>query len=313
MKHILSPILPVMMAMVASTLAARAAPKRLLVVEVTTGYRHASIATAEKILAQLAKDTGEFTVDFVRQPPGCPTIVFKPAPGKAGEQDPAYQKALKKFETDYAAYKQALERWMPVAAEALKPLSPENLKNYDGVVFASTTGFLPLPDKAGFLKWIADGHAFIGIHAATDTFHDDPDFIAMIGGEFKTHGPQVEVDIHKDDANHPATKELPEPWVVYDEIYQFKNFERGKVRSLLSMDKHPNDKTPGFYPVSWCKRYGTGRVFYTSLGHRDDVWDPTATDRRNAPEIARQYQQHLLGGIRWALGTAAGDDEPQKQ
>jgi hypothetical protein len=48
----------------------------------------------------------------------------------------------------------------------LQKLSPESLKNYDGVMFMSTTGDLPIPDKQGFLDWIKAGHAFIGIHAA---------------------------------------------------------------------------------------------------------------------------------------------------
>ena len=47
-----------------------AEPKKLLVVTTTTGFRHSSIPTAEKILAQLAHDSGEFTVEFVEQPPG---------------------------------------------------------------------------------------------------------------------------------------------------------------------------------------------------------------------------------------------------
>ena len=191
---------------------------------------------------------------------------------------------------------------MPVAAEALKPLSPDNLKNYDGVIFDSTTGDLPLPDKAAFLKWIADGHAFIGVHSATDTFHDYPAFIEMIGGEFKIHGAQVAVECLNDDPSNPATRSLPAKWVVFDEIYQFKNFDREKVHTLLSLDKHPNDKTPGFYPLAWCRQYGQGRVFYTALGHREDVWDPEVSNRKNSPEIAKQYQHHVLGGLRWALG-----------
>jgi type 1 glutamine amidotransferase len=59
-----------------------------------------------------------------------------------------------------------------------------------------------------------------------------------------------------------------------------------------------------------------GRVFYTSLGHREDVWDPNWKDgkgeRKNPPEVARAYQQHLLGGIKWALGLEKGDAKPQQ-
>ena len=64
-------------ALVATTL--HAEPKKLLVVTTTTGFRHSSISTAEKILAQLGKDSGEFTVDFVQQPPGHAGMGF---PGK---------------------------------------------------------------------------------------------------------------------------------------------------------------------------------------------------------------------------------------
>ena len=63
--------------------------------------------------------------------------------------------------------------------------------------------------------------------------------------------------------------------------------------------------TPGDYPVAWTKLHGKGRVFYTSLGHREDVWDPAYTDkngRMNSPEVAEQFQAHVRGGILWALG-----------
>jgi type 1 glutamine amidotransferase len=296
----------------AVTLAA-ATPKKLLVVEVTTGYRHASIATGEKILTQLAAENGQFTVEFVRQPDGQPKEPAKPKVGAEGDKDPAYQAALAKYEEASKAYQADRAQWLVKVAAALQPLSPQNLAKQDGVIFLSTTGDLPLPDKQGFLDWIAAGHAFVGVHAATDTFHNDAAFIAMIGGEFKTHGAQVSVDVLNQDPAHAATKMLPASWTVYDEIYQFKNFERSKVHGLLTMDKHPNDKTPGDYPVAWCKRYGTGRVFYTSLGHRDDVWDPAAAEggtRRNDPALAKLYQQHLLGGILWSLGLAPGEATP---
>jgi uncharacterized protein len=105
----------------------------------------------------------------------------------------------------------------------------------------------------------------------------------------------------------------PANFHIFDEIYQMTNFSRSKVHGLLTMDKHPNNKTPGDYPVSWCKKYGQGKVFYTSLGHREDVWDPTwgGDKRNNKPEIAQNYQKHVLGGILWVLGLAPGDATPQ--
>ena len=120
-----------------------AEPKKLLVVTTTMGFRHSSIPTAEKILAQLAKDSGEFTVKFVQQPPGKPEDL---KPDATEEQK--------------AAFKTAEDQWEMKLKAALEKLSPESLKNYDGVIFASTTGDLPIPDKQGLLDWIKAGHAF---------------------------------------------------------------------------------------------------------------------------------------------------------
>jgi uncharacterized protein len=272
-----------------------AEPKKLLVVTVTTGFRHSSIPNLEKVIAQLGKDSGAFTVDFVRQPPGL----------HAGNGFPSKLKDDATPE-EKQAFDEAEAKWQAALKTELQKLSPENLKNYDGVVFASTTGDLPLPDKRGFLDWIKAGHAFIGIHAASDTFHGYPDFIAMLGGEFAHHGPQVSVDCLNEDPSNPATAHLGKVWTLQqEEIYQFKNYDPAKVHDLLIMDKHPEHKEQtGHFPVSWCKSYGDGKVFYTSLGHREDIIDadPNLKDRKNSVEIAKAYEQHILGGIEWALG-----------
>jgi type 1 glutamine amidotransferase len=63
------------------------------------------------------------------------------------------------------------------------------------------------------------------------------------------------------------------------------------VRLLLYAAKHPETGAPGEFPLAWTREHGRGRVFYTALGHRDDV---LASD---------WYGAHLLAGIRWALGS----------
>lgn len=291
-----------------------ALPKRVLVVTITTEFRHSCIPLSEQVLAQLAERSGKFAVDFVSQPPGCPKFLFAPRPGPDGAQSPEFQARLKKYGDDKRVYDAAYARWLPSAQAALQTLSRENLKKYDAVIFASTTGNLPLPDKQGFIDRVAAGHAFIGMHAAADTFHGFPEFIAMLGGEFLTHGPQASVECLNQDRQHAATRHLPASWTVFDEIYQFKNYDPAKVHNLLGLDQHPNNGTPGDYPVSWCRKFGRGRVFYTSLGHREDVWDPVAqvaNTRKNPDDVATHYQEHVLGGILWALGLAKGSAIPQ--
>ena len=286
-----------------------AAPlKKVLVVTTTTGFRHSSIATAEKVLSQLAQQSGAFEVDYVRQPEGKPGGPRKPTALKADAgavEQQAFKDAEAQFAKDQAAYEVAAAKWQATLQQALLKLSPDSLKNYDAVIFANTTGDLPIPDRDGFLNWIKEGGAFVGMHSCSDTFHGWPAFIEMLGGEFGGHGAQVGVECMNLDRFHPAMQKLGRSWVLQvEEIYLFKNYDPAKVHDLLSLDKHPNEKTPGHYPVSWSKDYGKGRVFYTSLGHREDIWDadPTLKNRKNPVEVSQAFQGHILGGIKWALG-----------
>ncbi len=185
--------------------------------------------------------------------------------------------------------------------EMAEKMTPAALAKYDTVVFNNTTGDLPLPDRDGFLEWIKSGKGFVGFHAATDTFAGWPAYIEMIGGLFRTHHEQVEVEVLVEDASHPSTRHLPSSFRAKDEIYLMKNFDRSKVHGLLTLDKHPNYGMPGDYPIAWCKEYGKGRVIYTSLGHRTDVAE--------RPDI----KQHYLGALLWAIGIEPGDAKPQSK
>jgi type 1 glutamine amidotransferase len=200
------------------------------------------------------------------------------------------------------------------AAVLKEYLSPEALKKYDGVAFLSTVGELPIPDREAFFKWVADGHAFIGLHAAADTLHQTPEYIKMLGAEFTQHGSHSEVAVVNLDPASPLTAGWQSGIKITEEWYNFRNYDRSQVHILLAMENHPTNGTPGHYPVSWIKSYGTGRVFYTSLGHRDDVIDPKADMgdaefkvRYNAPATALMVQKHILSGIRWALGLVQAD------
>jgi type 1 glutamine amidotransferase len=178
-------------------------------------------------------------------------------------------------------------------------MSAEGLQKYDGVIFNNTTGDLPLPDRQAFLDYIKAGHGFAGFHAATDTYPNFPAYTEMIGAHFLTHQEQVEVKIYNQDRFHGATRNLDEILRVFDEIYIVKDFNRDQVHGLLTLDKHPNSGVPGEYPIAWCKYYGQGRVFYTSLGHRVDVV--------KRPDVLTHY----LNGILWSLGMADGSATPQ--
>jgi type 1 glutamine amidotransferase len=174
-------------------------------------------------------------------------------------------------------------------------LTADGLRNVDAVFFANTTGAIGIPDMRAFLDWIAAGHGFLGAHSASDTYHESAEFLAMLGGEFSTHGSIASADIRVDDPSDPSVSHLVPRFVITDELYRFSRNSRSAVHALLSMDRVPDDGlgtagAPADLLMAWRRDHGTGRVFYTALGHREEVWqDP-------------RFQQHLLGALRWALG-----------
>ena len=182
--------------------------------------------------------------------------------------------------------------------DVVQKTAPWNLRRYDLLFFNNTTGDLPIRDRQAFLDWIKAGGNVAGVHAATDTFHGWTDYSDMFGAEFKTHGAQKEDVFLVSDPNHPTTAGLPLAWKHQEEVYQFKNYDPSKLHVLIYLDKHPENFEPGFFPISWVKTYGNGRVFYTAFGHREDLMK---TD---------YFQSHLLQGMRWALGYDKGDACP---
>jgi len=318
----LAPGFAVVLILLAGILACPGAakPKKVLVVTTTTGFRHSSIETAERIIEKLGRESGSFTVDYARvTPPNGPSKPKEPKDTGDAEKLKAekekFDAAMEKFKTDDALYQEQLKQYGAEQKRVLaEKMNATALKQYDAVIFANTTGDLPLPDRQAFIDWVKAGHGFVGMHSASDTFHGFRPFVEMIGGEFLTHDSQATVDCLNQDNKHAATRLLPGSWTVHDEIYLLKSYTNTTVHELLKLDKEPNKKTTGEYPIAWCKAFGKGRIFYTSLGHREDMWDADTAPgfkRDNTREVSLAYQQHILGGIQWALGLAKGNAKPQ--
>lgn len=197
-----------------------------------------------------------------------------------------------------------------------------DLERYDALFFfttgdlttAGTDGNPPISAKGkqALLDAIHGGKGFLGSHCASDTFHSsgqrsvnqpleqrDP-YIQMIGGEFVTHGEQQEAGLNLADAHFPGTDSLPSGLRITDEWYALKNFAEDMhvvlVQETNGMKGDMYHRPP--FPETWARRHGDGRVFYTSLGHREDVWTNPS------------FQQILLGGLAWSAGNAKAEIRP---
>lgn len=185
---------------------------------------------------------------------------------------------------------------------AIEALTPENLRNFDGVFFY-TTGTL-IPDggpREALLEFVKSGKAFIGTHSATDTFSDFSGYYRFINGTFNGHpwNAGTTSTFVNHELSHPAAAMFPKSFEYKDEIYQYKNYTPESVRVLISLDMVSSDlKRPYHVPVCWVRDYGNGRLFYTNFGHNQSTWEDP------------RFQDHLLQGIRWALDEIDGPSAP---
>lgn len=194
---------------------------------------------------------------------------------------------------------------------------PDRIGEWDAFVFYTTgdltqegTDKQPPMSANGlqaFLDRIHSGKAgFVGVHSATDTFGkhrgmdcDDP-YIQMIGGHFNGHNAQQETELTVTDPHFPGAGGFPTNFKITDEWYS----QKCQPDDLHVIIKHntkgmqgPDYQRPDF-PQTWAKKYGDGRVFYTSMGHREDVWTNPL------------YQGLVLGGLSWATGLRDAEIPP---
>lgn len=170
----------------------------------------------------------------------------------------------------------------------------ENLKQYAAVIFLSTThDVLDEAQQKAFIHYIEAGGGFVGVHAATDCEYNWQWYGNLVGAYFDSHPAQQNAIIDVVDSTSIATKHLPTKWKRFDEWYNFKWIEPN-LHILLTIDEtsYTGGKNPAYHPMAWYHEYDGGRAFYTELGHTNESYaDPL-------------YLQHLLGGIKYAMGVA---------
>ena len=185
----------------------------------------------------------------------------------------------------------------------------KNLNDFDAVLFY-TGGTLEMDDqqKKDFISFIHDdGKGFIGVHSATITFTQWPEYGDMIGGYFNEHPwGTFQAPIIVEDPNFPGMSQWPHEFSMTDEIYQMKDFSRDKCRVLMRLDASKLDltnprvhRTDRDFAVTWAKMYGKGRVYYSTLGHVSANWDD--------PKLQKMYVE----AIKWALGLVDADVTPR--
>ncbi|NGN62741.1 carbohydrate-binding protein [Streptomyces sp. A7024] len=187
------------------------------------------------------------------------------------------------------------------ATEDPAAFTPGNLAGYEAIVFLSTTGDVLNDSQQSALQARIDGGGgFVGVHAAADTEYDWPYYGDLVGARFKSHPAIQQAKVVNEDRSHPATAHLGATWTRTDEWYNYRANPRSSVHVLQSLDEssYSGGEMGGDHPITWCHRQGSGRSFYTGLGHTAESYADPA------------FRAELLGALRYASGVAPADCAP---
>src|SRR5262245_45768764 len=174
------------------------------------------------------------------------------------------------------------------AADDVTSMTPALLSSTDVLMFALTSGELPFSatQKDAIVSFVNNGGGFIGVHSATDTLYDWPDYGRIVGAYFKEHPWTREATIMVEDRAHPIHAGLPATLRLNEEYYTFRQNPRPSVHVMLSLDAG-SVGADGDYPLAWTQAIGRGRSYYNALGHFDATWRDSA------------FQSQITNAIRW--------------
>jgi type 1 glutamine amidotransferase len=249
-------------------------------------------------------------------------LVFSISWGYKHKVIPYGKKAFELIGSKSGAYK-------AVVSDDASLFEPENLNEFDAVVFNNTNNEIFLPEnfdslsikekekavkydallKKSFVEFLKSGKGLVVMHAGVASFRKWEEFGEIIGARFDNHpwNSGSTVTLKVDEPDHPIVNTFEgKPFAVTDEIYQVKApYSRESLRVLLTIDTTQTDmtvknihRTDGDFAMSWIKNYGKGRVFYNALGHERHIfWDAVIL-------------QHLLDGIQFVTGDLECDTTP---
>ncbi|WP_422080871.1 ThuA domain-containing protein [Ulvibacterium sp.] len=162
--------------------------------------------------------------------------------------------------------------------------------------------------EANMMNYVKKGGGLMILHGAITVQNNSLEFSKMTGGSFDYHPKQQEMHLKEVDANHPLVRAFKGKGLTHiDEPYFFKNaYFDYNFRPLLYIEVDQLEDvrkavSNNINYVSWIKRYGKGRVFYSSPSHN-------AQSLEN-PELL----QFFLDGLQYVVGDLECDDSPITQ
>jgi type 1 glutamine amidotransferase/nicotinamidase-related amidase len=226
-----------------------------------------------------------------------PRVVFISAESEYGavETLPEFAHELK---TKYGLYCEILQGSPEKRSKDRHELAGlEALTNADLAVLFARRRALPAEQMKYFRQYMNSGRPLIGLRTASHAFDTrgsapfgsaewtklDPE---VLGGNYHGHhgsGPKCTVTVAAKARNHPILAGVQLPFTSDGSLYEVRPLTKTTTRLLIGTI--PDEEVE---PVAWTNKYKKSRIFYTSLGHKDDFKN-------------QQFRRMLINAVFWTM------------
>lgn len=148
-------------------------------------------------------------------------------------------------------------------------LDAEKMASYNVITQVVTMSTITREQEAGLLAAIASGVGYSGWHGGmADAFRNNTEYQFMVGGQWVAHpGNIIDYTVQIKEHSDPLVAGLKD-FAMHSEQYFLHTDPGNEVLATTTFDGTHCEWIKGtVMPVVWKRRWGKGRVFYSSLGH----------------------------------------------
>ena len=168
----------------------------------------------------------------------------------------------------------------------------KDLGKFDLIVPAITMSRIEKEELTNLLAAVRAGSGLAGFHGLMgDTFRNEPDYQFMVGGQWVAHpGNIIDYTVNVSKPNDPVMAGIGD-FPYRSEQYYMHVDPSLEVLATTTFKGDIFDEIDGVVmPVVWKRRYGKGRVFYSSLGH--------VADEFKVPQMRTIFERGALWAAR---------------
>ena len=154
-------------------------------------------------------------------------------------------------------------------------LDAEKMRSLDLIVPIWTMGSITEEQERGLVGAVEGGVGLAGWHGGmADAFRESINYQFMVGGQWVAHpGNIIEYRVNVVDHEDPVTAGLGDFMMRSEQYYMHVDPSNKVLATTTFSGEHVPWIEGNVMPVVWKRKWGRGRVFYSSLGHVAEDFD----------------------------------------